>query len=250
MQTLRNLRSRVIYIGSSSRFNDPYDCAFVPNVIDPRPSQLEEIRSWGLANYGHLARLPTELATYDHDRLTKEVRHAALTVIRRAIEEFPKNRGVACFSEANDNLLMWSHYSDRYRGMCLEFDTTDEIFQFTKPVNYVQSLPPVNPYDTLILKQTTELVDMLFRTKSIAWKYEREWRLVYGKQEEYCYSGATLTGVYFGPDMDDTTKDIIRSLVAAPDGQTRFWDGKRSDKQFKVDFTSTPSAEDPDAEPL
>ena len=32
-----------------------------------------------------------------------------------------------CLSSQNDNLLMWSHYSDSHRGFCVEFtDFTDE----------------------------------------------------------------------------------------------------------------------------
>jgi hypothetical protein len=29
--------------------------------------------------------------------------------------------GVACFSALPDDLLMWAHYADKHRGVCLKF---------------------------------------------------------------------------------------------------------------------------------
>jgi len=35
--------------------------------------------------------------------------------------KFLKNSHVTCFSETNDNLLMWSHYASKHMGICMEF---------------------------------------------------------------------------------------------------------------------------------
>lgn len=36
-----------------------------------------------------------------------------------------ENMGVACFSEENKNILMWSHYAENHTGYCLEYRTRD-----------------------------------------------------------------------------------------------------------------------------
>mgnify|MGYP002227506002 FL=1 len=34
---------------------------------------------------------------------------------------------VGCFSERNDSLLMWSHYADEHRGLCIGYNLHDLI---------------------------------------------------------------------------------------------------------------------------
>ena len=35
--------------------------------------------------------------------------------------------GISCFTTKHDNFLMWSHYADNHRGVCLEFDFSKEV---------------------------------------------------------------------------------------------------------------------------
>ncbi len=35
--------------------------------------------------------------------------------------------GVLCFSRCWNNILMWSHYGDRHKGICRGFDVPDEL---------------------------------------------------------------------------------------------------------------------------
>ena len=35
-----------------------------------------------------------------------------------------------CMSKVNDDVLMWSHYADNHRGLCLEFDFSEAIPQY------------------------------------------------------------------------------------------------------------------------
>ncbi len=36
--------------------------------------------------------------------------------------------GVICFSSNYDNILMWSHYANNHKGICIEFDLNDSFF--------------------------------------------------------------------------------------------------------------------------
>jgi len=44
--------------------------------------------------------------------------------------------GVLCFSRSWNNVLMWSHYADRHKGICLGFDVLDER---TRRVRYIET---------------------------------------------------------------------------------------------------------------
>jgi hypothetical protein len=80
---------------------------------------------------------------------------------------------VYCLGPDSGNLLMWAHYADNHRGVCLEFDTRDEVMCFPLRVEYSAQFPVMRAY-------TTDLVDNLvpLLSKSDVWAYEREYRLI------------------------------------------------------------------------
>src|SRR5258708_5261462 len=45
---------------------------------------------------------------------------------RRWVTSINEQIGLLCFSSSWRESLMWSHYSDRHKGLCLGFDVTDE----------------------------------------------------------------------------------------------------------------------------
>lgn len=54
----------------------------------------------------------------------------------RLTQKFLQNSHVSCFSERNDDFLMWSHYASRHAGICLEFQLNDKNqFAFEHIVN-------------------------------------------------------------------------------------------------------------------
>jgi hypothetical protein len=97
------------------------------------------------------------------------------------------NSRVLCVTESNDNVVMWSHYSDEHRGCCLKLHCIDELdntLLLAKPVQYVTNFP-VFPALSENIKQMTgeKLLDMskLFYDvpyfKHEHWGYENEWRV-------------------------------------------------------------------------
>ena len=51
---------------------------------------------------------------FDLDNFKKE--------LKRITSKFLENSYATCFSENNDNFLMWSHYASRHSGVCLGFE--------------------------------------------------------------------------------------------------------------------------------
>jgi len=58
---------------------------------------------------------------------------------RRKIE---RQYGVLCFSRSWSNPLLWSHYGDKHRGMCLGFEVNEKMLE---EVNYRRSRQLLNP---------------------------------------------------------------------------------------------------------
>jgi hypothetical protein len=82
--------------------------------------------------------------------------------------------GVLCFSRGWKNPVLWSHYGDKHKGICLGFDVPAESIV---PVTYTAARPqlPPNPGDL------TEAFSLQLRsTKYLGWKYEDEIRVFVG----------------------------------------------------------------------
>lgn len=240
-QSLQNLKGQVIYFGSPKNFNDPYDCALTPIITPPTDAEVESIR----ADYLDQTLSSEKIAVF-RNTPTQALREMLLRTSNGALAEARKNfanRGVSCFSEVNDELLMWSHYGGQYKGFCLEFDTSYPPFEKMRKVNYSTKMPRID-VATLHLKDDFEAVMNLFSTKSTSWSYEREWRVLHAEAgTSYHYPAACLTGIYFGPEISSEALEIICLVLQGQNPHVRFWKSRRSKTEFKVvfeEFTYTP----------
>lgn len=128
--------------------------------------------------------------------------------------------GVICFSEKWDSPVMWSHYADKHRGICLGFDIPDE---------YAISIKYVGARDTAaaeayLLKKNPDsaFAERFMTTKYQAWSYEKERRLYVKLDERDPKSGMYFYN--FGPNLKlrefilghrcETTLAIARKLVS------------------------------------
>lgn len=235
-RALQNLKSQVIHFGSPLHFNDPYDCALTPNITTPSDADVEAIRSNYLCDDDLSPSQRAHFESVAVAKLRETLLVAAEKALRVSTEEFLKSRGVACFSERNDDLLMWSHYGGRYKGFCLEFSSCAEAFAKVRKVRYVPALPAIDAADVLLDRAFDPVLE-LFCTKALAWAYEEEWRSIHAVAgTEYGYPAEALTGVYLGPDIDRQSLEIVCLILAGQNEKVRLWRGARSTTEFRVVF--------------
>ncbi|KAB0675579.1 DUF2971 domain-containing protein [Aeromonas caviae] len=235
VQSLINLKSQVVYFSPPSGFNDPYDCAIKAQIEDPTSQELEELKKiyltkeWPTQILDKLSKTPLE-------ELKPMLMSAAREANRIVIDSFIENKGVSCFSEVCDDLLMWGHYSGKYTGFCLEFDTKNDLFKKAKKVTYVDNMPKLNVLSVYGEGRRGDIIE-LFCTKSKSWEYEKEWRCIHNEAgTAYTYSADALTGVYFGPKTNSHMVEVICLILQGQNSNVRFWKGKRSEHSFKVEF--------------
>lgn len=234
-QSLANLKSQIVYFGSPLQFNDPYDCAINPSIESPSDEELDAMRNSYLKKPDLPSSARIEFETYDYPQLREIFVRSARNALNNGVQDFLKTKGVVCFTERNDDLLMWSHYGGKYKGFCLEFNTSAELFQKVKPVRYVRTIPSISV--TSILNDHGSVFSDLFCTKSDAWSYEKEWRAIHKVAgTEFGYPSDALAGVYFGPDIDRQSLEIVCLILAGQNENVRLWRGSRSTSEFKVLF--------------
>jgi hypothetical protein len=116
--------------------------------------------------------------------------------------------GVVSLSARPDNTLMWAHYANDHKGMCLEFDTTDKLFHGARPVAYSSNAPKY------ILDAHDANAEAFLLSKEIKWAYEEEWRIVASSARRlYPFAPTALTRVIFGSKTSDHDRKKVRQWI-------------------------------------
>lgn len=117
---------------------------------------------------------------------------------------------VCCFTTDLTNEIMWAHYADSNKGVCLEFDlsTTPELHEKIFPIEYNDTFPIINSMN--------ELPEALLRKRK-AWQYEKEWRILTNVRGAKPFNKLSLTRIYFGCNVSKHKIDEIRNLLIAND---------------------------------
>lgn len=92
--------------------------------------------------------------------------------------------GLLCFSERWNNPVLWAHYGDKHKGICMEFDIPDK---FLLKVEYKQELAIVEGND----RDWRNKFAQATKTKYEHWSYEEEYRICFklGSTEVLCRDG-------------------------------------------------------------
>jgi len=170
------------------------------------------------------------------DLNNKEHRRA----FRLSKEEIDQNKGLLCFSSSWDNPVLWSHYAEKHRGVCLGFDVPDHLLV---PVIYTDKPMKIDTGGKSSLPKLSEsFVNALLRTKYVDWRYEDEYRVFLQLDHKaaecglyfYSFSSAlVLREVILGPRCELPIKGI-RELVANFDPQVYVIKSRLAFTRFKV----------------
>jgi hypothetical protein len=235
-RSLQNLKEQVIYFGSPMNFNDPYDCALSPSVKEPSDDEIERIRSSYLSKPDLEPKVRGSISTSSTTALRVMLLRIGKKLLDIEILKFLSTRGISCFSEVNNSLLMWSHYSGHFKGFCLEFRTDLDLFQKLRRVRYTAQMPEVDIVPMLCDDDFEQVLD-LYCTKALDWQYEQEWRCIHSQGgTAYTYPTDALTGIYMGPEMPFSAFEIIALILAGQNSHVQLWQGRRSKSEFTVDF--------------
>lgn len=132
-------------------------------------------------------------------------------------ESILKKYKIFCLTNSYDNTLMWSHYADKHKGICVEYDfntASEELVSMLFPVNYSNKRPVI--FGRQIFERNDELIKEIIKSmliKSKEWSYENEWRILFPNSfldENYNYNTPKIKRIYFGVNV---TEKKYNSLV-------------------------------------
>src|SRR5580704_921719 len=127
--TMHNIK---VHCAGPRDFNDPWDCrpCYDGSILDDPTVYMEHVDFFDRVDrqYGppkteeqraqQLQRLRTD------PPLLKSLLREMVGMDKAIHERFR----ILCLSAKPDSVVMWSHYADKHRGLCLEFGTDNEEF--------------------------------------------------------------------------------------------------------------------------
>lgn len=152
------------------------------------------------------------------DRDFSSAKQIRKNILDEYISKTKREVRLCSFSEINDSILMWSHYSDGHKGICIQYDfgASKEICTYLEPVHYTNQIFDMTPY------MGTGQVPLKIAaiTKALDWQYEKEWRLTFPAEDENPDNGhynvpnpkAIFLGARFS-DNDEKDKQALMSIA-------------------------------------
>jgi hypothetical protein len=233
------LRDNTLYFSDPTGFNDPFDChlplsvtvpfeeayfrddakMFAEALKDPELNQITEgLIELALSKFPDLREKPDQLIKKIIE-LQDIINPMAPKRMLGLKKDFYKDFGVTCFSSKTDTILLWSHYANNHRGVCLEFDG-DMLKKFGTlgQVSYVDKYMEENQGvrilyddkpDTKVQRENLSPMQNAalnvfagVLTKAKCWEYESEFRLIRDYPESnvgvFEMPQKTITGIIFG----------------------------------------------------
>lgn len=233
-----SISNQTLWFSSYLKFNDPFE-AKKPIAHGSDEATIENFLRMSIDNNGI-----NESNNYVLKKIAewKENPMIVEKEIKSDIERQFCNLGICCFSEIKDDILMWSHYANGHKGVCLEFDISNELlFKDTYNPNniypYKINYPVDNTFQKLfdpsILPEESLLGYLV--TKSNRWQYEQELR-IFGQCGTRKFNHNCLSAIYFGTSVDKDQKKAIINICSKIYPNINFYQMSINENEYKLNI--------------
>ena len=265
--TLSMLVEDILYFADPTTFNDPLDTkptlstdldgnaleVILSRLIEERANAemsaaAKTIRYRGPKTIEHIARQSRKKA----EQLLADIRYSATNpeyeiadpaqyLLGQYVQEELLRRydkGVFSLAERANCPLMWSHYGDQHRGLCLGYSIPDAAAGNVHKIRYGGSRLVAASAVAAMLGGDEDarrrVDDAVLLKKAGPWAYEREWRLIGPRGEQN--SPLELEEVVFGMRCADSVKFAVVKALEKRDRAVQFY-------EIREEFEQLPAAE-------
>lgn len=215
-----------IYCANPHRLNDPFDCQ-----VDIRKAVENAISLLLGKKKQNLVKLSKPSGFFDN------------------IQKSIKNVGVCSFSFVLEEPLLWSHYANGHKGLCLTYEMPfPSFFEPSKsipgailPIIYgenqltdwlIENAPEKAKIDTK--KFSYDLIGKVLSIKGEGWRYEKEARIICDREGAYPIPKDCLKQVCFGMNADESDITLIKQLIDNAGYSVDYCQIKRTEKDFGI----------------
>ncbi len=222
------IRDNKFWFAKPETLNDPYDCnpffnfnynlSTVKNILEElNPDETKYV----------LKKFPNCRAKDDIYQLLERIMNSEKTpsstkklpiwalqaMLTKLVRVKIANTGILCFTENPKDIIMWAHYANNHRGICLDITIPKDTHSLKK-LRYTEEQPIFAIHESMN-ERHGKLME-LFYTKSIHWQHEEEWRMVATEGDVAReIPGASITQIIYGINSSEETKEKISELIGS-----------------------------------
>lgn len=192
-------------IGESMQSDNPFDSlihAYTETLSNEKRSEMEKLH---------------QVLRDFRERQNNELMDQIITLPRKTVR-------ICCFTTDNQSELMWAHYADAHKGVCIAYDTdtipVDDIRRrWLYPVIYSTSRYDITQVFLATLERGASHVlwpSLASVHKGANWAYEKEWRIVRPPEVDPKGSVDYLTKpaqVYLGAQVDPDFQRQVENVA-------------------------------------
>lgn len=215
-----------LWFGKPKNQNDPFEAEFVIEGFSEKlneESRLKIIKQ--MSSNDNINYLKDK---YDNDPEDRKFILDYSDYIKNQIKD---KFGICCFSNTYKEILLWTHYANSHKGMCLMFDkkklstslkNEDSEIEGNNTIPsenvprikiniHKSGYPFINAYDTLLFKYKNFEYENEFR-------YVKYFPPIFNKERSLKFEKSALVGVILGESMSmDDCRTIINLLKSIPE---------------------------------
>jgi len=162
-----------LYWPTPNELNDPFDCSPSAALVGSKLKIEVFVRGIVRSAMPYATKAERRQAVVEALRKPTDEIEVQMMAVH---QQWREQMGILSLTARFDHPLMWSHYSDSHRGVCLRFRTHDPSLYFAQAMPVIYS--PERPIIDIIERKKLDLVEMIIRRKADVWSYEEEWRLL------------------------------------------------------------------------
>lgn len=245
----KTLLTNTLPLSRSVTLNDPFDSNPVI-VNDTIPSDMSKFANELLTIGGKPMNLDVlQVARPNGQQMSAgQLQEATKALLQSMMRMQSQQCHIASFSRRISSELQWSHYAEGYKGLAYHFVTQprdDSGFRFLRPVRYSSQRPIIllsefmdhlKSVDTRRFAQAWfSFEQRSFLTKSLAWAYEEEERLVQQNVSEVQFLETELVSVILGPRFPDTDVDKLRAIIRKRTRPLKIFRAKSSPTSYAIE---------------
>lgn len=168
------------------------------------------------------------------------------------IEKQLQKTGICSFSKTRKNQLMWSHYADEHKGICIGFNEgllrpegsfiypIDVTYQAKYPFEeiierfkYFEKIPGENNKRSI----AGDILYSVLSTKYSSWKYEKERRLIFQKSQLIKFTERAVNSIAFGLRMAERDKLTLIELMSGNEWRhVKWYQAVKSKTKYALEF--------------
>ncbi len=247
-----SLIENYLWFSDPTTFNDPFDCKtpFAFHLLADDAILCRKYVEF------HSLKIEPNLSIEDRrfivDANIKRIldNKGNIDFLKKWENESPQDRledlkqfGVFCTCMINDNILLWSHYTNKHKGICLGLKV-DKVFEKyyvngdmgageIKYDKFPLLLPPFPDDNEAIIKS----FQPIFLTKAPFWNYELEYRFLdFPCQDRKKPIDDILDSIYLGCDISPKDESFVKEVCQNYRSKIKLYKAEKAFFNYAIEF--------------